>query len=329
MGNSKLLTIIIPTYNRCKWIYNSLSYLLPQCQHFSDEIQLLVIDNCSTDDTCNTVNRFLNKGYNFEYVINEKNLGISGSLRKSLKLANSKFIWILGDDDFLMEGKLPYLIEVIKNNQHVPFFYLNMQVWHPTRDYEENESMVDEINSIKKDTVFAWQKHNKTNRIATFSRGYFNAISNLILTKEHTVAAYQLAFDKIDEGVSEYASIETTFPHCCYIAEKLMDVECVEIISPIMICAGDLTWNKYYEIVWFQWFPQVFVKMRSNGASKMDINNALKYLLSEKYPAMISKLIKGKIELYGCFSWTDFIKRNIYYKEFWMLLFRVLLKRIN
>ena len=43
-----LLTIAIPTYNGSKTIRNMLDLLLPQC---NDQVELLISDNCSTDNT--------------------------------------------------------------------------------------------------------------------------------------------------------------------------------------------------------------------------------------------------------------------------------------
>ena len=48
MDSKPLLTIAIPTYNGGNTIQNLLDLLLPQC---SDEIEVIISDNCSTDGT--------------------------------------------------------------------------------------------------------------------------------------------------------------------------------------------------------------------------------------------------------------------------------------
>ena len=48
MPEKPLLTIAVPTFNGSRTIRNMLDILLPQVD---SRVELIVIDNCSTDDT--------------------------------------------------------------------------------------------------------------------------------------------------------------------------------------------------------------------------------------------------------------------------------------
>ena len=58
-----ILTIAIPTYNSSKYLKETLEKTIIQCGK-NNEIEILVSDNCSTDDTEAVVKDFINKGIN-------------------------------------------------------------------------------------------------------------------------------------------------------------------------------------------------------------------------------------------------------------------------
>ena len=68
----KLLTIAIPTYNRSQYLRQNLSVLLPQ---FRKELEIIVSDNASTDDTSEVVKEFIKAGLPVKYIQNTTNLG--------------------------------------------------------------------------------------------------------------------------------------------------------------------------------------------------------------------------------------------------------------
>ena len=53
-----ILTIAIPTYNGSKTIKSMLNVLMPQV---TDKVEILVSDNCSTDDTLQVVYKYKKK----------------------------------------------------------------------------------------------------------------------------------------------------------------------------------------------------------------------------------------------------------------------------
>ena len=59
MDNS-LLTIIIPTYNRCNDLEICLSYVIPQVKQYKDKVHIYISDNASTDNTSNLVQKYIN-----------------------------------------------------------------------------------------------------------------------------------------------------------------------------------------------------------------------------------------------------------------------------
>lgn len=93
-----ILTIAIPTYNRANILSENLKSIF---DNIDENIQVLVSDNFSNDDTQRVCTDFSKKHPNFKYFRNEKNLGYDANVLNALSRADSKYVWFLSDDDFV------------------------------------------------------------------------------------------------------------------------------------------------------------------------------------------------------------------------------------
>ena len=79
-------------------------------------VEVLVSNNASTDGTRDALDNWT-KDNNFFYVNhNATNLGSRGNMLFLLNKAKGKYVWFPGDDDYLMKGVLPMLINYLKLN---------------------------------------------------------------------------------------------------------------------------------------------------------------------------------------------------------------------
>jgi len=108
-----VVSIITATYNRGSMLRRSIRNALKQT--FPD-FELLVVDDCSTDNTAEVVSEF--KDDRIEYIRLEKNSG--GCLvprTVGLKTAKGKYIAILDDDDFWVDyRKLEMQVSYLDKN---------------------------------------------------------------------------------------------------------------------------------------------------------------------------------------------------------------------
>ncbi|WP_051929322.1 glycosyltransferase family 2 protein [Flavobacterium sp. 83] len=319
-----LLTIVIPTYNRDVWLENSLKIINEEIQDLNWIIEIIVSNNASVDNTELVVEKY-KKLFPLVYNCNSQNIGAIRNISKCLELASGRYVWVLGDDDFLIKDFLKKMIFIIKDNKIIPFFFIDMVVWNPIREYgygdciEYRDSIDDKFFNINKIDFVA---HSELKEIATFEKGYFNAISNFILLKEDYLKAFKIG---VDAG-EEFTSIESTFPHSYYMAKYLMNKPCIAITTHGLICSNKVSWKKYYEITWLKWYPELIILMVKNGADKSDALNGRKILIKNKYGSMIPKLFNGGVSNYEYFSWNKFVKDNFYIKEFWVVIYRILKK---
>lgn len=91
-----LVSICIPTFNAARWIRESLTSA--QAQTYQP-IEILVVDDASTDDTVELVESLRN--VRTRIIVNELNLGMVNNWNKCVTLAQGKFVKFLFQDDLL------------------------------------------------------------------------------------------------------------------------------------------------------------------------------------------------------------------------------------
>ena len=115
-----LLTIAIPTYNRLEKLKISLKIILDYTKGH-DEIEIFVSDNASTDGTKEYVEDIQKENSRLKYYRNTANLGLDGNFLNCFRKAQGKYLWMLSDDDRLMENAVETVLHVIEQNPVMVF----------------------------------------------------------------------------------------------------------------------------------------------------------------------------------------------------------------
>jgi len=110
-----LLTIAIPTYNRAIYLNNQLKSLIKQVEDFTD-IEILICDNCSTDNTKYIVENYIKFNKNVIYFRQEQNIGLDGNVLSCYENANGKYVWYLSDDDIIFDDAIHRVYEFISKH---------------------------------------------------------------------------------------------------------------------------------------------------------------------------------------------------------------------
>lgn len=105
--NDIKLSFCIPTYNRGGYIEETLSSILSQ---YDSNIEIVISDNNSTDNTEEIV-KDLQKSYkNIVYYKWKENMGADLNYLKSVELASGEYCWFLGSDDTIVSGAVEYVL---------------------------------------------------------------------------------------------------------------------------------------------------------------------------------------------------------------------------
>lgn len=115
MGKPKV-SVCIPVYNRPDFICDAIESVL--AQSFND-FELIVTDNCSTDNTPEVIKNYAAADDRIKYHRNKNNLGVCSNFSQGLLLAKGKYIKFLLSDDKLAPACLEVFVEVMEKHPTV------------------------------------------------------------------------------------------------------------------------------------------------------------------------------------------------------------------
>jgi len=112
-----LLTIAVPTYRRCDLLFELLTVLAPQLEG-RHEVELLISDNASPDDTPQMVQQFIEAGLSVSYRRHAENIGPDANFVSCFNWARGKYFWLFGDDDIIVPGAVNEILDHISRHEY-------------------------------------------------------------------------------------------------------------------------------------------------------------------------------------------------------------------
>ena len=146
------LSICIPTYNRSSYLKRFLEKLYSEIEKFSlqGQVEVIVSDNSSADDTPDIVQSFVKKG--LIYSRNDSNIGPDANFLKLFEMSTGEYIWLPGDDDLFADEFLPYILETAEKEKF-DYFYLRT-VGEPSVPAARSYSTVSNTELFSRTTIF-------------------------------------------------------------------------------------------------------------------------------------------------------------------------------
>jgi len=149
MNDRPLLSICIPTYNRARVLEGALRVLIPQVAAAGGAVELVVSDNCSSDETPEVVSRAQALGA-VRFHRNEQNVGAAANISRLCdELARGEFAWLLGDDDLVLPGGVERVLSVLRGSPEVDYVFVNCSHKLPSeREFYERIESAQEISEL-------------------------------------------------------------------------------------------------------------------------------------------------------------------------------------
>jgi len=102
-----MLSISIPTYQRLKWLSRSLAIVLSQVESERPGcVEVVVSENAGVDGTWAWLQEMAERHPSLRIHRNGQNIGAEGNFHQLPGMSRGRYLWLLGDDDFLTEGAL-------------------------------------------------------------------------------------------------------------------------------------------------------------------------------------------------------------------------------
>jgi len=123
--SAPIVTVLITTYNYGKFIEQAIKSALAE-DLGPEAVQVLVVDDGSTDDTAERVKKY---GSRVEYFY-QPNGGQAAALNAGIDRSRGEVIALLDADDFFLPGKLKRLAEVFQADATLGMVYHPLQEWY-------------------------------------------------------------------------------------------------------------------------------------------------------------------------------------------------------
>lgn len=104
-----MISIIMPAYNAARYIEESIQSVIAQTY---TDWELIVIDDCSTDNTRQIVEPYIHEYPNIHYHKNKENCGVAKTRNRGVKVAAGEWIAFLDSDDCWNPRKLELQMEL-------------------------------------------------------------------------------------------------------------------------------------------------------------------------------------------------------------------------
>lgn len=110
------LSAVICTHNRCKVFSDTLRSFMEMELPESSRFELLLVDNCSTDDTRSVAESFVEEHGEFSKYIYEPRQGLSYARNAGIRAANGETVAFLDDDIYLDKKWLVAMLNALEKN---------------------------------------------------------------------------------------------------------------------------------------------------------------------------------------------------------------------
>ena len=143
------LSIVIPCYKVESYLDKCLDSV---CQYYTDEIEIILVDDGSPDNTPHLCDQWAEKDKRIK-VIHQKNGGLSVARNAGLDASSGDYIWFIDSDDWIADNAVEFVISHINSYPEVEVFITPL-----TWTYEDSRKNWTDI-IIEEDTVMTGRQY--------------------------------------------------------------------------------------------------------------------------------------------------------------------------
>ena len=107
-NNEPLVSVIMPVYNAEEFLDKSVSSVINQTYK---NLEILLIDDCSTDNSYNILKEYANKDNRIKLFHNKQNKHVSATRNVGIKNATGKYLYFIDSDDFIDNDYIEHLVK--------------------------------------------------------------------------------------------------------------------------------------------------------------------------------------------------------------------------
>ncbi len=104
------LSIMIPNFNHARFLPELLGSILSQSYR---PLEVVVLDDCSSDESVSVVREWMRKDPLIRLVRNEQNQGVTNNVNRLVDIARGDFVYLSAADDFILPGFLDQCMSLL------------------------------------------------------------------------------------------------------------------------------------------------------------------------------------------------------------------------
>lgn len=120
MNGNRKISVIIPTYNAQNTVGRAIESVLSQTY---SEYEIIVIDDGSSDNTCQVVGELIKKHACIKFLENDGNKGVAHSRNRGVKESSAEWIAFLDADDYWEVNKLELQMQEAEQHPDCKLFF--------------------------------------------------------------------------------------------------------------------------------------------------------------------------------------------------------------
>jgi hypothetical protein len=226
----------------------------------------------------------------------ERNLGpIINGYEIISKYAKGKFCWYVGDDDYIMNGAIPNIVDLISENKEVDFFYVDIEnheldnkniSLEDTLQHIKNKHKIEKIDFIKLDR-FEELLHPK------YSDLFLGEIMAAIFNRELWLRDIGI-LKHVDQ---EYLStLETSYLHCVVFANQFMGKKAIYVATPIVLVDNRAReWSAKASYILVEHLLSLINLYKKRGLNGKLYNACVKHYFRLTLPVFLKFILNKKI----------------------------------
>ncbi len=268
-----LLSIAIPTRSRAHYLAPCLDHIVAQFDDpaVKNSVEIVISDNDSQDNTKEVGEEYARKFPNIRYFRNEKNIGFDGNTVASVLKSRGKYVWHIGDDDFMQNGALGFIVNFLRKKE-VAVLTVG---FHLFVDHNRSLKRVNDITENLMDY--------STSAEEFYRKGYAEGTLGIYIFQKNL-------WQKIQEKINHYEGLGIYYEIMLQLMPTVK-LPLAHLTYPVLFLGQDYKWNKRGTALFVYLYSiRLLKKLRTFGYSETFVQEELN-LFSK---SLISMLLKAK-----------------------------------
>jgi|HubBroStandDraft_6_1064221.scaffolds.fasta_scaffold23582_3 abequosyltransferase len=274
------LSICIATLNRAAFIGATLQSIVCQA---TEQVEIVVLDGASTDNTEEVVRGFQVSFPRLRYVRQSTNMGVDHDFAEAVDLARGEYCWLFSDDDLLKPDAIQTVLDAMGGNYGL--IIANAEV----RNADLSKLLISQKLAMTADRIY---KSGEGQYLLADLGGYLTFIGCVIIKRQLWSVREKRKY------------FGTYFVHLGVIFQSPLPDDTLVIAKPLIsLRYGNAMWlGKYFEVWMFKWPNLIW--------SFADYQDSVKFQVCPKEPwrkvrTLLLHRAKGVYTPSGYFEWLE------------------------